>query len=225
LALSLRRYCFVVSRYDFGEDEESTFEPGSNRTVLRNKLHIVDSRDVDEMEASLLTVAQARSFLQIDVAATIDFSLVKELHRSWLGPLYEFAGEVRRVNMSKGGVLFAPVANLPDSIAGLDAILRANTPCEGVPLDNLVHRLAEVHVELILVHPFREGNGRIGRWIADLMALQAGLPVLSWGFDQHPEQVNRYFAAMRKGFAGDLTLLETLMRESALAGLSSDPRE
>jgi cell filamentation protein len=58
--------------------------------------------------------------------------------------------------------------------------------------------LAEVHVELVLIHPFREGNGRLSRLLATLMALQAGLPLLDFsGLAESSRQ--GYFAAVQAG--------------------------
>jgi cell filamentation protein len=54
------------------------------------------------------------------------------------------------------------------------------TPCRSGSDDALAAALAEVHAELILIHPFREGNGRLARLLALLMALQAGLPPLDF---------------------------------------------
>ncbi len=58
--------------------------------------------------------------------------------------------------------------------------------------------LAEVHVELMLIHPFREGNGRLGRLLATLMALQAGLPPLDFS-EMAGHLKEDYFAAVRAG--------------------------
>ena len=58
--------------------------------------------------------------------------------------------------------------------------LRKYTPCLFENRDDVAQALAEVHVELMLVHPFREGNGRLGRLLSTLMVLQAGLPVLDF---------------------------------------------
>jgi cell filamentation protein len=58
--------------------------------------------------------------------------------------------------------------------------------------------LAEVHTELVLIHPFREGNGRITRLLSTLMALQAGFPLL----DFRPivgEKKSAYFSAVQAG--------------------------
>lgn len=58
--------------------------------------------------------------------------------------------------------------------------LRQHTPCRPAGDAALALALAEVHAELILVHPFREGNGRLARLLSLLMALQAGLPPLDF---------------------------------------------
>ena len=59
--------------------------------------------------------------------------------------------------------------------------LRRHTPCRAREDAALAAALAEVHAELILIHPFREGNGRVARLLAMLIALQAGLPPLDFG--------------------------------------------
>jgi len=58
--------------------------------------------------------------------------------------------------------------------------LARHTPCRAASDDAVAAALAEVHAELILVHPFRDGNGRLARLLALLMALQAGLPPLDF---------------------------------------------
>ena len=60
------------------------------------------------------------------------------------------------------------------------------------------HALAVVHTELLLIHPFREGNGRLARLLAMLMALQAGLPPLDFS-EFEGERKEEYFLAVRKG--------------------------
>ena len=212
---SRRRYRPGVGRYERGAPGEEEFEPDSNRKVLRNSLGLTSPRDVDSMEAALLAVAQARSYVQIETDTRITVDLIRSLHRSWLGSLYEFAGEIRTVDLAKDTVRFAPVAYMAGSLLGLDATFARYTPCDGMDLDRLVDAIARVHAELVLVHPFREGNGRLSRWVADLMALQAGFPPLEWGFDWNPvERRVRYFAALRRGFAMEFSPLESLVREA-----------
>lgn len=56
-------------------------------------------------------------------------------------------------------------------------VLAKHTPCAEGSVENVASALAIVHAELILIHPFRDGNGRLARMLATLMALQARLPV------------------------------------------------
>ena len=62
-----------------------------------------------------------------------------------------------------------------------EEILSKFTPCNNKPLPEIIHAIAITHTELVLIHPFREGNGRLARMLSNLMALQAGLPPLEYG--------------------------------------------
>jgi cell filamentation protein len=80
-------------------------------------------------------------------------------------------------------------------------ILARHTPCRGA-IATVAASLAVVHVELVLIHPFREGNGRLARLLAILMGLQAGLPLLV--FDEMDGELREnYFAAVRAGAGCD----------------------
>jgi cell filamentation protein len=67
----------------------------------------------------------------------------------------------------------------------------------------LIRGLAEVHVEFVLIHPFREGNGRIARLLADVMACQAGIGPLD--YSEWDRQRDLYFAAIRAGAVLNVT--------------------
>src|SRR2546428_11086208 len=83
--------------------------------------------------------------------------------------------------MGKGGFQFATAALIPNLMRELDqGPLAQFTPCTAQPDAEIAHALAVVHAELVLIHPFRDGNGRLARLLAMLMALQAGL--LALGF-------------------------------------------
>jgi Fic/DOC family len=80
------------------------------------------------------------------------------------------------VNVKKDEFPFAAAAQIPKLMADFEeGPLRRHTPCRPTSIDGLAAALAEVHVELVLIHPFREGNGRAARILAVLMGLQAGV--------------------------------------------------
>jgi cell filamentation protein len=136
---------------------------------------------MNEAESQALELAQeaALDLYGQDHRFTADD--IRALHRLWLGPIYPWAGEYRIVNIGKGGFQFAHAQLIPGLMAELErGALRRHTPCHGASDSEVARALAEVHAELILVHPFREGNGRLARLLALLMALQAGLPPLNF---------------------------------------------
>jgi cell filamentation protein len=76
--------------------------------------------------------------------------------------------------------------------------LQEYTPCVFKSMDEVIEALAVVHVELVLIHPFREGNGRMARLLSILMAAQAELPILDFGLLKG-EKREHYFTAVRAG--------------------------
>ena len=121
------------------------------------------------------------------------------MHKTWLGQIYPWAGRYRQVNLINDNLPFAAAAQVPHLLQAFEeGPLRRHTPCNFSALSRVIEALAEVHVEFILIHPFREGNGRVGRILSTLMALQANLPLLNF----RPIQGKRkgdYFAAVRAG--------------------------
>ena len=79
--------------------------------------------------------------------------------------------------------------------------------------DELIEALAIVHIEYILVHPFREGNGRLSRLLAIIMALQSGEPILD--FTYMDENKNDYFAAIQTGL-DDARAMQGMFRQVLL---------
>lgn len=90
--------------------------------------------------------------------------------------------------------------------------LKEYTPCIFENRDEVVKALAEVHIELVLIHPFREGNGRCSRILASIMALQAGLPVLDFSVISGPRK-SEYFNAVQSGIDRNYEPMEALFRE------------
>lgn len=91
-------------------------------------------------------------------------------------------------------------------------VLRRCTPCTFADRADVVRALAETHVELVLIHPFRDGNGRLARLLSTLMALQAGLPLLDFSMIAEKSK-NSYIAAIQAGLDKDYVPMERLLRE------------
>jgi cell filamentation protein len=74
-------------------------------------------------------------------------------------------------------------------------------------MNEIARTIAVVHTELLLIHPFREGNGRVARLLAVLMALQAGLPPLDFGNIKGRKR-QEYFRAVQAGLDRDYKPME-----------------
>lgn len=169
-----------MSRYNVS-GSQGEYEPGSNDLVLANKLGVIDSREMDIIELELLQDLYEYIFEKAFPEESLTVELIKDWHFKWLGNVYEWAGEERSVNISKQGFSFA-VATQISKLLGLfeNEVLSHFTPCKFLPSDELVKVIAITHVEFILIHPFREGNGRLARLLADVMAVQAGFETLDY---------------------------------------------
>ncbi len=208
-------------RYDVSGLSEAQFQPGSDGLVLKNLLGITLSAEMDAAEANALIDAVDRLVRSYDEEHRFTANDICELHRVWLGGIYAWAGEYRQVNVSKGNFMFAAAGRIPALMAEFerDALARC-TPCKFETTEEIVGALAETHVELVLIHPFLEGNGRISRVLSTLMALQAGLPLLDFGTIAGEKKEN-YFAAVRAGLDRNYRPMEKIFSgviERSVAG-------
>lgn len=186
-------------RYDVSGLAEAQFEPGSRGRVLRNLRGIKSSRKMDEAETLALKEAMDEFVSAFDEGHRFTSEEICGMHRRWLGGIYAWAGEYRHVNVSKDGFPFAAASRVPALMADYNRnVLAKLTPCRRAGTEDVAAALAQSHVELVLIHPFREGNGRIARVLATLMALQAHLPPLDFS-DITGRRRTRYFAAVQAG--------------------------
>ena len=208
------------NRYVVPADED--YEPGSDSTVLKNLLAIKNHGVIEQVEAQELI----RVGLQLIELYDENYQFIAEdicnIHELWLAGIYPFAGKYRTVMMSKNGFPFANPERIPSLMADLESkYLRIQTPCRGYNEVDLAYALGVVHVELIIIHPFREGNGRVARLLANLMALQAGKGIIN--YDRIDKTVNsegysNYITSIHEGFCGNYERIKdvfiTLLRES-----------
>ena len=186
-------------RYDTSHLIEDQAEPGSRGRVLKNKCGITSKREMDRCEKAeqMRTIEELTNIFGVDHRFTA--SDICKIHKVWLGNIYEWAGKYRQVKMSKGDFSFAFPEQIPKLMADLDkGPLREFTPCRFKSLEEVIKALAVVHTELVIIHPFREGNGRVARMLATLMALQAGLPPLDFR-DMIGRGMTEYIKAIQTG--------------------------
>lgn len=201
------------TRYDTSSLLEVQFEPGSRGRVLKNKLDIKRKKEMDKAESIALKKAIDNLFRIYDSDHRFTAEDIKTIHKIWLGEIYGWAGEYRQVNVSKGDFPFAAAKHIPRLMNGFEKeTLYKHTPCNFKSLERVIQALAEVHIELILIHPFREGNGRAGRILSSIMASQAGLPILNFK-DITGKKRKEYFAAINNGLSRDYKPMEKLFEK------------
>jgi len=187
------------TRYDTSGLLEDQYQPGSRRRVLRNLLGVKSKRQMDALEGQELLRALKELAGLYSEDHRFTAADICRMHEIWLGGIYPWAGKYRQVNISKGSFPFAAAAQIPRLMDDFEKnILRRYTPCRSKLRQDTAYDLAVVHTELILIHPFREGNGRAARLLSSLMALQAGLPPLDFGHLKGKKREG-YFAAVHSG--------------------------
>lgn len=186
------------NRYD-SDGAQSTYEPGSGEQVLANRLGITATEDMDDAELVLLEKLYQAVLIEHLPDRQLTVQDLKDWHRRWLGNIYPWAGDIRSVNLGKDGFFFAAAPQIPRLLGGFENdCLSRFTPCSTQLTDEaLIEAIALTHVEFILIHPFREGNGRLSRLLADVMAVQAGRMPLDYStWEVHKDA---YFAAINQG--------------------------
>lgn len=169
-----------MNRYSV-RNAEGEYQLGSNEQVLINLLGITSPEEMNEVELGLLVQIYENVLVEDLPDRVLTVEDLKTWHRRWLGNVYEWAGQERSVNMGKGGFSFAAAGRIPSLLEQFEQnCLQRWTPCHGLDSEGLVEAIAVTHVELILIHPFREGNGRLSRLLADVMAVQAGRDPLDY---------------------------------------------
>jgi cell filamentation protein len=210
----------MTDRYDTSLLQEDQYEPGSNGTVLRNMLGITSRGELERVEEKRFEPMMEAAVVRFDAAHRFTARDILWLHKLWLDGVFTWAGSYRSVNIGKGGFMFAAAAHVPELMREFEKEqLTRLTPCRLEKVEDVAAALAEVHVELVLIHPFREGNGRVARLLSVLMALQAGLPPLDFT-ELQGEKREEYFAAVRAGMDRDYRPMQMIFSQTIERTLS-----
>ena len=139
--------------------------------ALENKLGITSSPELAEAEERI-SKKKALELFENGILDTLEagkFSALKAIHKYLFDEIYDFAGEVRTVNIAKGNFRFAPLMYLEAALENIDKMPQST-------FDEIV----EKYVEMNIAHPFREGNGRSTRIWLDLIFKKELGKVIDW---------------------------------------------
>ena len=139
--------------------------------ALENKLGITSSAELAREEERISKKKAVELFENgtLDKLEPGKFSSLQAIHKALFEDIYDFAGQLRTVNLAKGNFRFAPLIYLEAALANIDKMPQST-------YDEII----EKYVEMNVAHPFREGNGRSTRIWLDLM-LKSGIgQVVDW---------------------------------------------
>ncbi len=199
-----------INRYDTSGLIEDQYEPGTRKRVLKNIPGIRKKKELEALETTELGRTTNQLIKTYDREHQFTAEDICFMHKLWLGSIYEWAGRYRQVMISKGGFHFASPGQISRMMNELEQeTLKLYTPCIFNDRNEIIHALAVVHTELIIIHPFREGNGRLARLLSILMGLQADLPFLDFS-GIRGKRKEAYFAAVRAGMARNYAPMEEI---------------
>lgn len=146
----------------------------SQGSILPNLLGLSTEKQVNESEFEGFLKAEIYFTENLSPRTKFNKSFILKIHKMALSHLYSFAGKLRDVNMSKGGFPFAAAKFLPETMSAFENEILSALPNKYEGREELIKDIAVVHGELLFIHPFREGNGRTARLLANLMCRKAG---------------------------------------------------
>ena len=175
--------------------------------ALQNKLGITDSAELARTEERI-SKARAKELFEsgfFDRLEAGTFEALSQIHFRLFSEIYDFAGQLRDVNIAKGNFRFAPVMYLRPAVENIEKMPQ-----------NTFDEIVEKYVEMNIAHPFREGNGRSMRIWLDLMLKSSLGRVVDWSLVDK----NDYLLAMERSPIKDIEI--KLLLKNALTDKTDD---
>jgi len=175
--------------------------------ILDNKLNINDQIELSKAEERISKQKARELFDSGDISKVKigKFEGLSCIHAYLFGDIYEFAGQMRTVNIAKGNFRFAPLMYLKQSLEYIDSMPQSN-----------YEQIIEKYVEMNIAHPFREGNGRATRIWLDLIMKAEIHKVIDWNMVDKEE----YLSAMERSVVKDVEI--KVLLKGALTDMIND---
>ena len=165
--------------------------------ILENKLNITDPAELAR-EEERISKKKAKEMFETSFLETVEagtFEGLKQIHEYLFGDIYDFAGNIRKVNIAKGNFRFTPLAYLEEAIKNIEKMPQTT-----------YEEIIEKYVEMNIAHPFREGNGRSTRIWLDLILKKELNFVVDWSKVDKTD----YLLAMERSPIKDIEIKELL---------------
>ncbi len=167
--------------------------------ILKNKLGLINEQELELVENEALIRVYDQAAMHYRASHQFTMQDVCRLHEMFLGDIFEWAGEYRRVDISSPDIRWCHAKFIEKEMAKFNDLLKRLTPFSpDWSRDEILTKLAEIHGEFIVIHPFRDGNGRTGRMFSNLLLMQAETPPFQMaGFDSKGIR-EEYFEAVQE---------------------------
>jgi cell filamentation protein len=190
------------------DDVDPYLIPGTK--VLRNRLGISDARRFDRIERRLV----ADRIAEGAPIGTFDLTHLRAIHRHLFQDVYDWAGELRTVEINKGGRQFQFRRYIQTGMADVHRRLIQSGFLKGLNSDDLAQQAGVIIGDVNYIHPFREGNGRTQAQYLKQLAMQAGHDL-----DLRRIDPALWMEASKMSHGSDYDLMVRVIRQ-ALAGRS-----
>ncbi|MGB2679853.1 MAG: Fic family protein [Candidatus Competibacter sp.] len=158
------------------EGQDLYLDPATG--ILRNRLGIADERELEKAEASFVAW-RSYELSQKPIAGRFDLAHLQAIHRHLFGDVYDWAGEIRTLDLSKGNSYFANHTHIVGAASPIFEKLKNERYLKGLDAAAFGERAAYYLGEINALHPFREGNGRAQREFINHLARANGY-VIDW---------------------------------------------
>ena len=175
--------------------------------VLRNKADITNAEDLDAYEGELSTL-RSIEILENPIAGQFDLAHLQRIHLALFQDVYDWAGKIRTVDISRGNSRFANVRFIESAANDIFTKLAHENWLKGLDTNTLSKRLAHYLSEINALHPFREGNGRVQRIFISQLSESAG-----YQLDYSDLEQEQIYQAMELAFNGNESILANLILE------------
>ena len=143
---------------------------------LINKLNIRDEKQLSQIEADI-TFAKLSELEQNPIEGKFDFQHYKAIHKYLFEDLYDWAGAIRTVSMSKKGTSFVEPENIQQLATNCFSRLESQNFFKDYQFDSFVDGIVDFYCTTNMLHPFREGNGRTQRVFITQLIRNAGYDI------------------------------------------------
>lgn len=143
--------------------------------VLKNRMGVRDSERLSQLERRL-TMLRLLELIDKPIRGKFDLKHLQAIHKYIFQDVYEWAGEIRKVDIAKGN-MFCNVRFLSSQAAEIFGKLKEEDYLQGLEEEDFIRQLAYYFSEINALHPFREGNGRSQREFIRCLALHNGYVV------------------------------------------------